>query len=196
MKGVVAKRASASKVTFDSLIEAGVAWLAWIDGASRFEAILKTRIPSESLDAKEKTVIQGRLGTTSPESQLLLNSFYVTMVAGFEEFLRSAIRDLTNEISRQGLRYDEVDSAIIRMNIRESAKLLRRMDSPPDYLAFNEVDLCRGIGTCIPGSGKVELNPGALAEVDGLIKLENFMQRVCHAGQKPYLGLFRGAAGR
>lgn len=183
MKAVIAKKPSSYKVTFDSLLESGAAWLAWIDGANHFESILKGRIPWNELGNDEKKIVQERLKSVSPENQILLNSFYVTMVAGFEEFLRSAIRDHVNQISQKKLNYDQVDKGVLRLNIRESAKLLRRMDSPPDYLAFNEVDLCRGIATCIPGSTKVELNSVALAEIDGLIKLESFMERIVALGK-------------
>jgi hypothetical protein len=171
-------------LAFDALIEAGGSWLSWIEGASHFESILKERIPWGDLDPKDRKIVEKRLGTTSPGNQLLLNSFYVTMVAGFEEFLRATIRELVTEISGRGFGYDQIDKVILRINLRESAKLLRRVDSPPDHIAFSEGELCRGIGSCAPGSTKVELNAVAFAEIESLIRLDNFFDRAVALGKR------------
>lgn len=180
----VATRTSAAKTAFDALIDSNWAWFDWIDHANHFQSILKNRIPWNQLHADEKTAVQQRLKTAAPEKQLLLNSFYVTLVAGFEEFLRASIRELTAQIADGKPKFDDISDVLRRMNIRESAKLLRRMDDPPDYFHFNEEDLCRGIGSCVPGSKAIELNSHALSEVESLIKMQNFIDRVTALGKK------------
>jgi hypothetical protein len=136
------------------------------------------------LQGDEIKVVQGRISTAAPEMQLLLNSFYVTLVAGFEEFLRAFIRELAGQIADGKPKFVEISDVLRRTNIRESARLLRRMDDPPDYFQFNEDDLCRGIGSCVPGSKAIELNPHALSEVESLIKMKNFIDRVSVLGMK------------
>lgn len=183
MKAPVIHRASASKITLDTVMESSGAWLEWIDEAVRLESLLKTKIPWDQLNAQETIFIQKRLGATAPESQFLINSFYVTMVAGFEEFLRSSVRELAAKMSRRNLKFADIDADVRRMNIRESAKLLKRMDSPPDYFTFSETDLCRAVGSCVVGSVRIELNPDAFAEIEGLLKLDGFMARASILGK-------------
>jgi len=87
-------------------------------------------------------------------------------------------------MSGGGIQFDDVNEALLRLHIKESAKLLRKIDSPPDYIAYNEMDLCRRLGTCVPGSKQIELNGDAFAEIDGLLKLENFLERAALLGKR------------
>jgi hypothetical protein len=173
-----AMKQSAAKVAFESVVEQGTAWVSWIDEAVKFEAVLKSKIPWSYLEAEEISFLQKRLKTNSPPLQMMVNSFYITMVAGFEEYLRCVIREMVNSVSQSKLSFDKLDVILRRANIRETAKLLRRMDSPPDYLKLDEFELCRQIGTCVPGSVAVELNANAFADVEGLLKLVVFMERL------------------
>ncbi len=178
MKKPAATTPSAARLAFDANFDAGQGWLDWISEASKFEAILRDKIPWESLAGQEIATVQTRLKTVVPPSSLLMNSFYVTMVAGFEEYLRSYIREQAQKISLSNISFSDMDMKLIRMNMRESARLLKRLEAPPDYIRFDEGDLCRQLGTSVPGSKRVELNGDALAEVDGLLKLTSFMERI------------------
>lgn len=175
---------SAAKIIFDDLLDSSKKWVEWIDGVGKFESVLKRKIPWEVLDSAERATVQQQLDKELPTAQLMLNSFYITMVAGFEEFLRSTIRELATQMSGSGIQFDDVDEELLRLHIKESAKLLRKIDSPPDYIAYNEMDLCRRLGTCVPGSEKIELNGDAFAEIDALLKLENFLDRAALLGKK------------
>ncbi|RYF36363.1 MAG: hypothetical protein EOO38_27795 [Cytophagaceae bacterium] len=73
---------------------------------------------------------------------------------------------------------------LVKFNIRETVRLLRRMDSPPDYVSFNEDDLCRTIGSCVADSNAVLFNGEALSDVDGLIRLTSFCERATSLGKK------------
>lgn len=169
---------SASRLAFEEVVKSGQNWLSWIVGASEFEATLRNKIPWSEFNKKERETIQARLKESPPQQQILLNSFYVTMVSGFEEFLRGYIKEIANSISNSKIKFEEMDLKLRRTNVRESARLLRRMDSPPDYLKFDEFELCRKLGTCTPGSTAIELNGDALSEIDGLLKLSSFIERV------------------
>ena len=173
---------SPSKASLDALLESNVQWFGWIEAASKFEALLKDKIPWDQLDSGARSFIQSRLKSSAPARQVLLNSFYLTMVSGFEEYLRGKIREATEAYSRSKRKYDEVAEAVRMTHVRESARLLRRIDSPPDYLTLNVDDLCRGLGSAIPGSDCVLLNPDALADVESLLLLETFSERVAIFG--------------
>ncbi|RZA20546.1 MAG: hypothetical protein EOP10_18015 [Proteobacteria bacterium] len=166
-----------SKVMFDDLLENHSAWWEWIQGAIEFESTMKSNIPWMQLDNSQRGMIKSRFETKVPPNRLLLNSFYITLIAGFEEFLRQVIKEWASETNKKRLPHGKVNESLLRTNIRESARLLKRLDTPPDYIRFNESEICRKLGTCSSGSDIVELDDDALSDVDGLLKLENFFKR-------------------
>lgn len=178
----MATKISPAKTSLDALLESNAQWFEWIEAAGKFESLLKDKIPWDQLDASARDLVQSRLKSTAPARQVLLNSFYLTMVSGFEEYLRGKIREATEGYSNAKKNYAEVDETVRVTHVRESARLLRRMDSPPDYLTLNVEDLCRGLGSCVPGSERVLLNPDAFADVESLVLLETFAERVAIFG--------------
>lgn len=180
----MASRASPAKSSFDSLLESNANWFDWIEGAAKFEVALRDKIPWNQLDAVGRGFIQGRLKVAAPERQMLLNSFYMTMVSGFEEYLREKIREATRRYSSLKKMYADVDANVRATHIRESARLLKRLDSPPDHLSLNADELCRGLGSCVPNSQTVLLSPDAFANLESLVLLDSFAKRLSIFGIK------------
>lgn len=174
----MATRISPAKASFDALLDSNAQWFDWIEGAAKFEALLKDQIPWGELDQAARAFVQSRFKSTAPARQVLLNSFYLTMVSGFEEYLREKIREATRRYSSEKKRYTEVAEPVRKTHLRESARLLRRVDSPPDYLVLSAEDLCRGLGSCVPASDTVLLNPDAFADVESLVLLRTFNERI------------------
>jgi hypothetical protein len=175
-------RVSPAKASFDALLDSNAQWFEWIDASGKFESLLRDKIPWNQLDDVDRAFVQLRMKSAAPSRQLLINSLYLTMVAAFEEFLRDKIRDSTRAYAKAKQKYEDVEEPVRRTHIRESARLLRRIDSPPDYLALNVDELCRGLGSCLPNSDAVLLNPDAFADVDSLVLLENFASRIAIFG--------------
>lgn len=173
---------SPAKTSLDAHLESNARWFDWIEAAGKFEGLLKNKIPWEQLDNSERVFVQSRLKSTAPARQILLNSFYLTIVSGFEEYLRGKIKEATESYSNARKTYAQVDEAVRTTHVRESARLLRRIDTPPDYLTLNVDDLCRGLGSCVPGSDHVLLNPDAFADLESLVLLDTFAERVAIFG--------------
>lgn len=178
MKPTVTRRSSPSKISFDALLGSNAEWLDWIEAATKFENLLRDKVPWDQLDGAARAFVQQRFRSTAPARQILLNSFYLTMVSGFEEYLRATIREATRQLSIEKPKYDDLSEELRRAHVRESAKLLKRIDSPPEYLTINVEELCRGLGSCVPGSNSVLLSSEAFADVQSLIRLENFIDRL------------------
>jgi len=176
------RKLSPAKVAYESLLELNAEWQAWIIGASEFENAIKPHMPWEKLGNWHKQVISQRLATSQPDTQLLVNSFYVTMVAGFEEYLRALIREVVSALNSSGKKASDVNPSIVKSHIKEAAGLLRRIDSPPDYMAINADDLCRSIGSCVAGSNRLEFSVDALAYIESPIKMDNFFGRLSDFG--------------
>jgi hypothetical protein len=177
-------RPSPSLSIFESALDIGESWLVWIDEAEQFRAILKDKIPWDQLDETSRKAVQARLKTGSPANQLLLNSLYLAMAAAFEEFLRAQILEAALEVSAKKPKYEEVNDELRKLHLREAARLLRRLDSPPEYLTITTDELCAAIGSCVSGSTAVRLCEQALGDVDGLIRLENFFERMTALGRQ------------
>lgn len=177
-------RATAEKLSFDALADAGTSWLEWVKSSQKFEHVLRGKLPWDQMTEPEKRVVKAKLDDALPELQLLLNSIYITLAAGFEEYVRSSIKKAASRITRSKKTSDKIDSALLRLNIRESARLLKRIDSPPEYLNYDANELCRILGTCGPGSSPVEMNCEAIADIDGLIRLDTALTRLSHLGVK------------
>lgn len=184
MKVAPISRPSGALVSFESVLDSGGRWLNWIDESERFHAILKDKVPWDNLDGESIALVQKKLKTPQPELRLLLNSLYLTMASAFEEFLRAKIQETVSQLSAQNIKYEELNEVVRKLHLRESAKLLRRLDSPPEYLAITIEEICAAIGSCVPGSVAVKLCDQALGDVDGLIRLENFMNRMSELGKK------------
>lgn len=183
MNAAVKGRPSPALGSFESVLDAGEKWLSWIDEAERFHAILKDKIPWEQLDGTSRALVQARLKASVPTNQLLLNSLYLTMASAFEEFLRSVIQESATNLSAKNTKYEDMNADLRNLHLRESARLLRRLDSRPDYLAITTEELCSAIGSCVPGSVAVRLCEQALGDVDGLIRLETFFERINALGR-------------
>lgn len=184
MKQQAQFRHSAAKVAFETIMDQGEQWVTWISEIEKFRSFVKDKIRWDGLSKEESAKIQSGLNANAPQSQMLVNSFYITMVAGFEEYLRGVIYELADGISRSKPTFATLNEQLRRANIRETAKLLRRLDSPPDYIKLDEAELCRQLGTCTPKAKSIELNGIALAEIEGLLKLTTFMDRTTLLGKK------------
>lgn len=171
-------RPSTALINFESILEVGEAWVKWVDGAEEFQAAIKSNIPWDRLDVREKELMQRRLKEQQPSHQLLLNSLYLTMASSFEEFLRSTISQTAASFYGSKTKYEDLSEIARNLHLRETAKLLRRLDSMPDYLTTTTAELCSAIGSCIPGSKSVMVCAEVFGDLDGLIRLENFFERM------------------
>lgn len=184
MKQGATPRRSLALINLESVLDSGEAWLSWIESSEGFHSILKGKVPWDALDGASVAVVQKRLKLQQPANQVLLNSLYLTMASAFEEFLRTTIQEAAAQLSTSSPKYEDLGEAVRKLHLRESAKLLRRLDSPPEYLSITTEDLCKAIGSCVPGSAAVKLCQEALGDVDSLLKLENFLARMTALGRQ------------
>lgn len=91
----MATKISPAKTSLDALLESNAQWFDWIEAAGKFESLLKDKIPWDQLADSARGLVQSRLKSMAPARQILLNSFYLTMISGFEEYLRGKIREAT-----------------------------------------------------------------------------------------------------
>lgn len=177
---------SAAKVAFDELWQSTQDWLSWVSGAQSFKVVMSQKIPWDNLSKGEREAVGRQLKEQQPNSQLLINSLYITLAAGFEDYLRGCLREVTTEINKSKKPTSQISPEILKLTMRETAKLLRRVDSPPDYINYNADELCKNIGSCSINSAAFLISEEAMAEIESPLKVENFLDRLNSLKEKKY----------
>jgi hypothetical protein len=109
--------------------------------------------------------------------ELLYNTNYLSSVAAFEEFLRKSLASAILASVTKLKNFDELDTKLQDLHMKATGRLLARRSNPPQQLiGLNFFDLCRRIGTCIPGGTKFEINAEALCLLDDSMALESFIE--------------------
>ncbi len=111
-----------------------------------------------------------------PEVRPLLNGLFVTVVAAFEEFLRTIIATAVRQKAGRCKTFKDMGESFIHRHMEYSGRLLAAVHNPPAHLSIDYYDLCRRLGTCLPDSTKYEVNDAALSNVRGLVELDSFFE--------------------
>jgi hypothetical protein len=101
---------------------------------------------------------------------------FVTVMAAFEEFLRSVLVLALREKIKQAQSFKDLGEALVNRHMEYSGRLLVGLNNPPTHPPIDHFDLCRKLGTCLPESTQFELNETALSLVRDLTQLETFME--------------------
>lgn len=110
-----------------------------------------------------------------PEQQHC-NSYFVSLVAGFEEFLRKTLETAVKVRARTAKDFDELGTSVHDLHMKATGFLLTLKSNPPQQLrSLDFFQVCRNIGTCFPGTTSFTLNPEAISIQSSLLDLESFM---------------------
>jgi hypothetical protein len=95
--------------------------------------------------------------------ELLCNSCYLSSVAAFEEFLRATLDSAIRASVSAMTSFDDMGRELHAAHMKATGRLLARCSDPPQQAAgVNFFEVCRRLGTCMPGSKKFEINSEAL----------------------------------
>jgi hypothetical protein len=112
----------------------------------------------------------------------VLNGLFVTVIAAFEEFLRTIIMLAVRQKVENVKVFHELGQSFIKRHMEYSGKLLAMVNSPPAHLSLDYYDLCRRIGTCLPSSTNIEMNDIAFGFIRGLTEIETFIDCIKEIG--------------
>lgn len=111
-----------------------------------------------------------------PEQQYC-NANFISLVAGFEEFLRQTLESAVTAKARAVKSFDDLGTPAHDLHMKATGLLLTQKANPPQQLrSVDFFQICRNIGTCIPGAKAFTLNPEALSIQSNLLDLEGFME--------------------
>ena len=107
--------------------------------------------------------------------QLHCNSNYLSSVAAFEQFLREALESAIRARVNSASSFDQLGDIVQDMHMKATGRLLTMKEKPPQQLGrLDFFEVCRRIGTCLPGSTTFEFNSEALCLQGDLLELESF----------------------
>lgn len=104
----------------------------------------------------------------------VLNGLFVTVIAAFEEFLRTIIVLAARHKVQTSRTFQGLDRCFINRHMEYTGRLLASVNNPPAHLNIDFYDLCRRLGTCLPGSTNIEINETAFSYVRGITEIEIF----------------------
>lgn len=128
-------------------------------------------------DAHAVGAVRTFIGVEAYPEDLLCNANYLSSVAAFEEFLRQTL-DTAILASVAKLRsFDDMDPGLQDMHMKATGRLLARRANPPQQLSgLDYFELCRRIGTCLPGSTTFEFNSQALCLLDDALSVDQYLE--------------------
>lgn len=114
--------------------------------------------------AEAKTAAQDFMKLKLGFEQTLYNSCYLSMVAGYEEFVRQIIAVIVENYTDECEGFDNIPIEISQLHLVSSARLLTRFHNPPQQLPkLNFWDVARKLGTWVPAALNVEANCEAVS---------------------------------
>ncbi|WP_027716711.1 HEPN domain-containing protein [Desulfuromonas sp. TF] len=113
------------------------------------------------------------------------NANFLSLVAGFEEFLCRSLEAAILAKARRVKTFDELGAPVHDLHMKATGYLLTQKAKPPQQLqSLDFFQLCRNIGTCFPGSTSFELNPEAISVQSNLLDLESFIETLGKFGYR------------
>lgn len=163
-------------------IEQGILFVQAAGAVKRCVADVIDRVNGKSYALKEMDKFL-KMGDY-PEQQPC-NANYMSLVAGFEEFLRETLNSTITARSQAVKSFDDLGTPAHDLHMKATGTLLARKAKPPQQLrALDFFQVCRNIGTCIPGAANFTLNTEAISIQDSLLDLESFMDTLQKFGYK------------
>jgi hypothetical protein len=117
-----------------------------------------------------------------PEQQHC-NANFMSLVAGFEEFLRQTLELAITARAQTAKSFDDLGAPAHDLHMKATGFLLTHKANPPQQLrSLDFFQVCRNIGTCVPGATTFTLNPEAISLQSSLLDLESFMDTLSKFG--------------
>lgn len=100
---------------------------------------------------------------TTAEPTPFYRGIVIILGGAFEQFVRGLLSDAVLAARRSVKNYDALGEHIKKENMRRSGQALGSVFEPLDYFDFDYYELCKNLGTCIPGSEDFTLNAGVFS---------------------------------
>jgi hypothetical protein len=104
------------------------------------------------------------LKSTATEPTPYYRGIVIILGGAFEHFVRGLLYEAVVTVRGSVASYDALSEKIKKENMRRTGQALATVFEPLDHFEFNYYELCKNLGTCLPGSETFTLN----ADVFGL----------------------------
>ena len=158
--------------------------VSFLRDSSRLKSILGKLVKWELGDTSETRFAQSFIKSELVQSRPVLNGLLVTVVAAFEEFLRTVIVSAARMRVTKSRKFQDLGESFINRHIEYSGRLLATVHSPPAHISVNYFDICRRLGTCIPDSTAIEINDTALGFIRSVTDIDTFLDCIKGIGYK------------
>lgn len=149
--------------------------LDYLNVSIRVRATLGRWVDWDKLPKHEKEMFRKFIKLKDFNQKATINGLHIVMVAAFEEYLRSTLREAIAKKTKEASKFSELGERAANRNFRVAGRALARPEDRPDYLHIDIYEIARRLGTCQPNSKNFELNEEILSDLPAITKLEEFL---------------------
>lgn len=107
--------------------------------------------------------------------QQFYNASYMSLVSGFEEFLRQTLISRIIKEAKSVSCFEDLGEEVHNLHMVATGHLLAKRHKPPQQLKRIDLyDVCSKLGTCVPKSPSFCLNAEAIAVLKPQLDIDNY----------------------
>jgi len=116
-----------------------------------------------NLDPAGKDLANSFISKKTPAVSPAYLGMLVTMLGGFEQFVRKFVETTVSEINRKITAFDRVPERVKEQNIHFTGRALCLLREPLDHIVINHEEMVAKLATCTSGSMSYKLNSAAFS---------------------------------
>lgn len=140
-----------------------------IEYSRSIKSIINDTTRWEGLSNGQKDVISKFFKLEPAPYRTLANALFVTVIAGFEDFLRNLLAGIIKEIEQK----EKIPETIVNKNIQLSGVALSQFYSPPSHIKLNYAHITKNLATCFSKDSKPKLNEEIAGFLKNILDLDN-----------------------
>lgn len=132
--------------------------LAFSQASSRLRPRLSGFLNWAAMSPEAKGLVDRYLKHTSTEPTPFYRGVVIILGGAFEHFVRNLLHEAVVNVRQSVTSYDALGDHIKKENMRRTGQALGSIFEPLDHFDFDYYELCKNLGTCVPGNEEFTLN--------------------------------------
>jgi len=132
--------------------------LEFSEASSKLRPRLNDLLNWTAMGTEAKALVGKYLKHTSAEPTPYYRGIVIILGGAFEQFVRSLLHEAAVNVSQSVTNYDALGDHIKKENMRRTGQALDSVFEPLDHFDFDYYELCKNLGTCVPGNEEFTLN--------------------------------------
>jgi hypothetical protein len=167
---------------FDAALDDLQVSLEFADASSKLRPRLGEFLNRAVMRAEANALVDRFFKHAAAEPTPFYRGIVIILGGAFEQFIRGLLHDAVLSVRRSVKKYDALGEHIKKENMRRTGQALDSIFEPLDHFDFDYYELCKNIGTCIPGSEEFMLNANVFSIYVSNLTPEHLTKAVARLG--------------